>query len=89
MHIPDSKLSQVVDRFDQITARMGATTDTSEIVQLGKDYAELKPVAEGVKKLMAVRAEMTDLEAMLDDPEMGPMAKEEIQALEVESGWCG
>jgi peptide chain release factor 1 len=81
MHIPDSKLSQVVDRFDQITARMGATTDTSEIVQLGKDYAELKPVAEGVKKLMAVRAEMTDLEAMLDDPEMGPMAKEEIQAL--------
>lgn len=81
MHIPDSKLSQVVDRFDQITARMGATTDTSEIVQLGKDYAELKPVAEGVKKLMDVRAEMTDLEAMLDDPEMGPMAKEEIQAL--------
>ena len=81
MHIPDSKLSQVVDRFDQITARMGATTDTSEIVQLGKDYAELKPVAEGVQKLMDVRAEMTDLEAMLDDPEMGPMAKEEIQAL--------
>ena len=81
MHIPDSKLSQVVDRFDQITARMGATTDTSEIVQLGKDYAELKPVAEGVKKLMDVRAEMADLEAMLDDPEMVAMAKEEIQAL--------
>jgi len=38
-------------------------------------------VAEGVQKLMDVRAEMTDLEAMLDDPEMGPMAKEEIQAL--------
>lgn len=81
MHIPDIKLSQVVDRFEQITARMGATSDTDEIVQLGKDYAELRPVAEGVKKLMDVRAEMADLEAMLDDPEMGPMAKEEIQAL--------
>jgi len=81
MHIPDIKLSQVVDRFDQITARMGATTDSDEIVQLGKDYAELRPVAEGVKKLMDVRAEMADLEAMLDDPEMGAMAKEEIQAL--------
>jgi peptide chain release factor 1 len=81
MNIPDIKLAQVVDRFDQITARMGATSDTDEIVQLGKDYAELRPVAEGVKKLMDVRAEMADLEAMLDDPEMGPMAKEEIQNL--------
>ena len=81
MHISDSKLSQVVDRFDHITARMSATTDSDEIVQLGKDYAELRPVAEGVKKLQAVRAEMEDLTAMLDDPEMGPMAKEELQAL--------
>lgn len=81
MHISDSKLRQVVDRFDQITARMGATTDSNEIVQLGKDYAELKPVADGVRKLQDVRAEMEDLTAMLEDPEMGPMAKEEIQAL--------
>ncbi len=81
MHIPDIKLAQVVDRFEQIEARMGATTDSDEIVQLGKDYAELRPVAEGVRKLQAVRAEMADLEAMLDDPEMGPMAKEELQAL--------
>ena len=81
MHISDSKLSQVVDRFDHITARMSATTDSDEIVQLGKDYAELRPVAEGVKKLQAVRAEMEDLTAMLDDPEMGLMAKEELQAL--------
>lgn len=81
MHIPDEKLAQVVDRFEQIEARMGATTDGEEIVQLGKDYAELKPVADGVRKLQSVRAEMDDLEAMLDDPEMGPMAKEELQAL--------
>jgi len=37
MNIPDIKLSQVVDRFEQIEARMGATTDSTEIVQLGKD----------------------------------------------------
>ena len=60
---------------------MGATTDGDEIVQLGKDYAELKPVAEGVRKLQNVRAEMADLEAMLDDPEMGAMAREELKAL--------
>jgi len=81
MHIPDQKLAQVVDRFEHIEARMGATTDGDEIVQLGKDYAELKPVVEGVRKLQSVRSEMEDLEAMLDDPEMGAMAKEEYQAL--------
>ena len=81
MNIPDIKLSQVVDRFEQIEARMGATTDSTEIVQLGKDYAELRPVAEGVRKLQAVRAEMEELGSMLDDPEMGAMAKEELQSL--------
>ena len=81
MNIPDIKLAQVVDRFEQIEARMGATTNSDEIVQLGKDYAELRPVVEGVRALQAVRGEMDDLKAMLDDPEMGPMAKEELQAL--------
>lgn len=81
MNIPDSKLAQVVDRFEMIEARMGVTTDSNEIVKLGKDYAELRPVAEGVRKLQAVRAEMADLSAMMDDPEMAAMAKEEFQAL--------
>ena len=81
MNISDIKLAQVLDRFEQIEARMGATTDGEEIVQLGKDYAELRPVAEGVRKLQSDRAEMEALEAMLDDPEMGPIAKEELQAL--------
>lgn len=81
MHISDSKLAQVVDRFEQIEARMGATSDSTEIVQLGKDYAELKPVADGVRKLQAVRTEMEELELMLDDPEMAAMAKPELQVL--------
>jgi peptide chain release factor 1 len=81
MHIPDNKLEQVLDRFEQIEARMGATTDSNEIVQLGKDYAALRPVAEGVRSLKQLRDEMADLEGMLSDPEMGPMAKEELQVL--------
>ncbi|RKQ71795.1 peptide chain release factor 1 (bRF-1) [Litorimonas taeanensis] len=81
MHIPDIKLAQVLDRFDQIAARMNATTDSDEIVQLGKDYAELKPIADGVRKLRDVRSEMEDLEGMMKDPEMAAMAKEEMQSL--------
>ncbi len=81
MNISDIKLAQVLDRFEQIEARMGATMDSNEIVQLGKDYAELRPVAEGVRKLQELRAEMADLEIMKDDPEMGSMAREELQSL--------
>jgi len=81
MHIPDSKLQHVVDRFDQIEARMGVATETDEIIQLSKDHAELKSIVDGVRKLQNVRSEMVDLEVMLDDPEMGAMAKDELQAL--------
>lgn len=81
MFISDSKLAHVVDRFDQIQARMGATTDSDEIVQLGKDYAELKPVADGVRKLQDIRAEMAELETMVSDPEMAAMARDELQSL--------
>lgn len=81
MNIPDSKLAQVVERFEQIEARMGVASDSNEIVQLGKDYAELRPVAEGVRKLQSIRGEMEDLSAMMDDPEMAAMAKDELQTL--------
>ena len=78
MNIPNIKLAQVVDRFEQIESRLGVAKDSNEIVQLGKDYAELKPVVEGVRKLQSIRIDIDDLEIMLDDPEMGPMAKEEM-----------
>ena len=81
MNIPNIKLVQVVDRFEQIESRLGVATDSTEIVQLGKDYAELKPVVEGVRKLQSIRDDIDELEIMLDDPEMGAMAKEEMLSL--------
>jgi len=80
MHIPDIQLAQVLDRFDQIEARMGVATEPDEIVQLAKDHAELRPVAEGVRSLQELRAEIADLEELASDPEMGAMAKEELLA---------
>ena len=85
MHIPDMQLSQVLDRFDQIEARMGVATEPVEIVQLAKDHSELKPVADGVRSLRDLRTEMAELEELSTDPESGPemmsMAKAELQEL--------
>lgn len=81
MHIPQQKLDQVLERFDAIEARMGVASEADEIVKLAKEHAELRPVAEGVRKLWDVRREMADLQDLAADPEMGAMAKEELRVL--------
>ncbi|MBF0665101.1 MAG: peptide chain release factor 1, partial [Brevundimonas sp.] len=81
MRLPQAKLDQVLDRFHQVEARMGAASDGAEIVRLSKEHAEMKPVVDAVSALARARAEMADLEAMSDDPEMAAMAAEELEAL--------
>ncbi|WP_017932166.1 peptide chain release factor 1 [Robiginitomaculum antarcticum] len=81
MQIPEDTLAQVLDRFEQIEARMAVVREPDEIVSLSKEHAELRPVAEGVAKLQAHMAEMADLEELASDPEMGAMAKDELQTL--------
>ncbi|MEE9348144.1 MAG: peptide chain release factor 1 [Robiginitomaculum sp.] len=81
MKIPAEKLRQVVDRFEHIEARMGVASETDEIVSLAKEYAEMKDVVGGVRALQSHLSEMEDLESMLSDPDMGAMAKEELQTL--------
>jgi len=73
----------VRDRFREIEARMGAATDGQEIVRLGKEHAELKPVVDAVDALQRVRDEAPELEEMAaaDDAEMAAMAREELEAL--------
>ena len=48
MHLPQARLDQLLDRFHQVEARMGAASDGAEIVRLSKEHAELKPVAEAI-----------------------------------------
>jgi len=64
---------------------MGAATEGQEIVRLGKEHAELKPVVDAVRSLERVRAEAPELEAMAagDDADMAAMARDELEALKV------
>ena len=48
MQLPQARLDQVLDRFREVEARMGAASDGQEIVRLSKEHAELKPVADAV-----------------------------------------
>jgi len=81
VRLPQARLDQVLDRFHQVEARMGAASDGQEIVRLSKEHAEMKPIADAVMALAKTRAEMADLEAMAADPEMAEMAADELQTL--------
>ncbi|MGD2132275.1 MAG: peptide chain release factor 1 [Maricaulaceae bacterium] len=81
--IPETRLAQVVDRFDAVEARMNAATDGEEIVKLSKEHAELAPVVEAARALTKAREELQDLEEMAEsgDAEMAELAREERQAV--------
>jgi peptide chain release factor 1 len=83
MRLPQARLDQVLDRFREIEARMGAATDGAEIVRLSKEHAELKPVADAVTALEKARAEEPELREMAEsgDAEMAELARGELEAL--------
>ncbi|AQR60331.1 peptide chain release factor 1 [Brevundimonas sp. LM2] len=81
MHLPQSKLDQVLDRFHQVEARMGAASDGQEIVRLSKEHAEMKPVADAVLALAKARTEIEELQAMTADPDMAAMVADELETL--------
>ena len=83
MRLPQARLDQVLDRFREIEARMGAAADGAEIVRLSKEHAELRPIAEAVQNLARTLAEQPELEEMAraDDPDMAAMAREELESL--------
>ncbi|WP_333591992.1 peptide chain release factor 1 [Brevundimonas sp.] len=82
MRLPQARLDQVLDRFHEVEARMGAATDGQEIVRLSKEHAEIKPVADAVARLAKARADLADLEIMAADPEMAEMAALERDVLD-------
>src|SRR3954469_23049806 len=83
LRLPQARLDQVLDRFREIEARMGAATDGQEMVRLGKEHAELKPVVDAVNALQRAKSEAPELEEMAasGDAEMAAMARDELQAL--------
>lgn len=84
MSIQAAKLDQVIDRFDQVEARLSSSTDSTEIVRLSKEHAELKKVADKARELKNARTEMAEAEAIIEDStdrDMTALAEEERQRL--------
>src|SRR5215472_6557214 len=85
MRLPQARLDQVLDRFNEVEARMGAASEAVEIVRLAKEHAELRPVAEAAMRLAKARDERNELAVMAqaEDEEMAALARDEMAGLEV------
>ena len=83
--ISPQRIAALLARRDEVQALLGSGTLAAEkFVALSKEYAELDPVAVAATELQRQRAELIDLEAMLDDPEMKAMAEDEAQTIKAQ-----
>jgi peptide chain release factor 1 len=84
VRLPQARLDQVVDRFREVEARMESAGSGPEIARLGKEHAELRPVAEAARRLMGARAEREELARMAADAdaELAEMARADLEALD-------
>jgi len=89
VRLPQARLDQVLARFQEVEARMSAASDGAELVRLGKEYAELKPVAEFAERLATLQTQRNELETLVagEDAEMAELARDELaQLAEAEPG---
>ena len=76
------KLAPVKARYEELAALMAeGNLGGEKFVRFSREYAELSPVVEIVNDYEKALKEMADLEPMMDDPEMGEVAREEYYVL--------
>ena len=85
MRLTQYRLSRVLDRFDEIEARLSVCSDGTEIMRLSKERAAMSAVVEAIRKIEKARAEKAELEMMILDlptgDEMAHMANAELDVL--------
>lgn len=79
--VPEQRLQEISARFEYLEARMNAGVTGEEIARLAREYAELKPVVAQIDDWRALRDEIAGAEALLEDPEMAALAREELSGL--------
>ncbi len=80
--ISDDKIDQILQRLEYLEARLSEGGGGADFAALGREHAELRPVAEQAAERRRLAAELAEARELLDDPEMRAAAREEIERLE-------
>ncbi len=83
----DEKLTQIEEKYEQLTARMEAPeiySDASRYAELAKEQRELLPVVEVWREVRRLKAAAEEARLLLEgeDPDLRALAREELDAAE-------
>ncbi|MBL4627431.1 MAG: peptide chain release factor 1 [Roseicyclus sp.] len=80
--LPRDRLRQITDRFEFLEAQLNTGPEASEIAKISREYAELKPVVVEIAAYEQLLADFDEAQVMLEDPDMKPLAQEELARIE-------
>ncbi|WP_120501611.1 peptide chain release factor 1 [Roseovarius sp. EL26] len=78
--VPFDRLMEINRRFEFLEAQMAE--GSGDIAQLGREYAELRPVVDKIRAYQDLLDGIEGAKALLDDPEMRELAEEELTELQ-------
>lgn len=79
--LPESRLEEILARAGELEEALTRATDPQEIVRLLQAYAEIEGVACRIREHRAIAAELDEASGLVDDPELGELARGEVDAL--------
>lgn len=79
------KLTPILERYDELSELLSSpdiASDIKRMTELSKEQSGLLPLVEKTKEYKSLLTDIEDNKAMLSDPELGELAKEELRELE-------
>ncbi len=81
------KLQTFIDRYEEINNLLispDITSDIKRMTELSKEQSNIEPIVSKAKEYIKVLEDIEENKIMLDDPELGELAKEELKELEAQ-----
>ncbi|WP_323038114.1 peptide chain release factor 1 [Pararhodobacter sp.] len=80
--LPHDTLEQITQRFGFLEAQLSEGADPARLADIAREYDQLKPVVEAIAAYQVALAQRVDAEALLEDPEMRALARDEMAQLD-------
>src|SRR3954469_15868767 len=78
--LPEQKLDALLTRHAEVEAALSGQHDPENFVKLSREFSDLGPIVETIHAYRAVRNELAELQAMLDDPATDPEMRDLAQS---------
>ncbi len=79
------KLSPFIQRYEEINKLLSSpeiTSDIKKMTELSKEQSDIEPIVQKAKEYLGVLQAIEENKALIDDEELGELAKEELTELE-------